>query len=139
MACDIPSWDAALPGGACDSNRGLLAEDDTAASERWQTLDDAGLDQEIELHRRSLRDVAAQLDALGARHPAAPAEAAATAAAGTAATRAGEDGTAGDDSIAPHGCPQPDVAPHGALKSGGWFFGIYYTQMVPALPSKRAE
>lgn len=73
MESVIPSWDVSVPMPVtCTSSEALLAEDDATAEQRWQTLDDAGLDREIELHRRSLRALAAQLDSLSSTHPHGP-------------------------------------------------------------------
>ena len=58
---------SALDTGASQSYATLLAQDDATAAEQWQSLDDAGLDRDIDKTRQALRDVTAQLDALSAK------------------------------------------------------------------------
>ena len=47
----------------------LLAESDEAAAVRWQTLDDSGLDVEIDRYRAALRAATAELDGDAAAQP----------------------------------------------------------------------
>ena len=104
MACANSSRDTAQH--VRDVTVALLAEADAAAMKRWQTLDDAGLNREIELHRRSLREMSAQLDALGAGHPETPRTLTSTTAGATeeaaAATEAIEGAWVAGDALQPH-------------------------------------
>lgn len=70
MATNIQSrqTDASLSVTEDTAFGAILAEEDAIAERRWRTLDDAELNQEIELHRQYLWAVAAQLDALNSRH-----------------------------------------------------------------------